>query len=304
MKGINQAKVEAYAQQLRRDLAQLPGTLPLLQDSAAAALELAQKANIEFDEITALAESDPALAARFLSTANSALYFRGTRVSSLRSAVVRLGVQEARDVLFMAVYSNVMLKIPRYRALVDGVFWHSVLVARTARTLAQRLGQSGDLAFMAGLMHDVGWAYCLKLASRRYPASVAHSKDLLQAVRDLHAAAGASLATTWRLSKEVVDACEHHHAAIIEPVGVEEADIRLSDLTLAELDAEIAPITKVVAVANATTRRLERPPPLTLEELTPLLAQLGPTVVEISDSILGALQEEQRQANPLARAGS
>ena len=200
----------SFLDALERDLQRGTGDLPVLAGAAAKALRLAQSPNFDFDEVVKIAESDPPLAARFLGVANSALYYRGTTIRSIRAAIVRLGVQATRDVLYMAVYSGTIFKVPLYRDLVEATFRHSVIVARIARRIAELTDSDAEMAFLAGLLHDVGRARCLKLASRRRMLSPTR-EEVVAAADALHAQAGAALARAWHLPEDVAMACELHH---------------------------------------------------------------------------------------------
>lgn len=195
---------------LRHDLERGTGDLPVLPRAADAALRLAQSPNFDYDDVVQVAESDPPLAARFLGVANSALYYRGVTIRSVKAALVRLGTQATRDVLYMAVYSGTVFKVPLYRKLVEETFKHSVVTARSARRIAEICGEDTESAFLAGLLHDVGRARCLKLASRRR-RDLPTEAEVLAAVDELHAEAGAALAQSWNLPEEVVEACAYHH---------------------------------------------------------------------------------------------
>lgn len=208
-----------FREAVERDLSRGTGDLPVLPRAAETALRLAQSPNFDFDEVVAVAESDPPLAARFLGVANSALYYRGTLIRSIKAAVVRLGMQATRDVLYMAVYSGTVFKVPLYRDLVEATFHHSVVVARMTRRIAELEGADPETAFLAGLLHDVGRARLFKLAARRR-AQKPTREEVLEAIDALHAEAGAALARAWHLPDEVVEACLYHHTPEDRPMAL------------------------------------------------------------------------------------
>jgi putative nucleotidyltransferase with HDIG domain len=186
--------------------------LPVLPGVAVEALRLARDPRVRVDALLGVVEEDPPLAARILAVANSTFYARGIPIRSLRQAVVRLGLHPLRDVIYMAIYANSVFDAPGFVELVRETFDHCVKVGRIAQRLAPVLGHDEESAFLAGLLHDVGKARCLKLFAR-HPLTRHCPKDrLLDAADELHEAAGAALARAWNLPAEVVDACEHHHA--------------------------------------------------------------------------------------------
>lgn len=244
---------------LERDLARGTGDLPVLPRAAEESLRLAQSADVDFDEVVRIAESDPPLAARFLSVANSALYYRGVIISSIKGAVVRLGTQATRDVLYMAVYSATLFHVPGFQDIVEDSFRHSILTARAARRIAERTMADSEIAFLAGLLHDVGRARCLKLAARRMRGNFT-LEEALAVVDSLHERAGASLAEAWRLPQDVIEACAYHHSPEGKPMAllVAAADYITKHVVNPER-ASIEDIEKGLAAANV--------PPEDMQEL-------------------------------------
>lgn len=188
------------------------GDLPVLPGVAVEALRRVRDPRIRVDDLLDVVERDPPLAARILAVANSSYYARGIPIRSLRQAVVRLGLGPLRDVIYMAIYANTVFDAPGFVDLVRETFDHSIQVARVAQRLAPLLGHDEEMAFLAGLLHDVGRARCLKLFAK-HPLTKGMPRELLEdATFVLHQAAGAALARAWALPPEVVDACAGHHA--------------------------------------------------------------------------------------------
>ncbi|HXN33428.1 MAG TPA: HDOD domain-containing protein, partial [Polyangiaceae bacterium] len=219
-------------EQLQRDLARGTSDLPTLPRSVTEALRLARTPGLDFAEVERVAASDPPLSARVVSVANSALYARAgmPRIASVRRAAVRLGTQATRDVLFQVAYASMFVDAPRFRDLVEATFQHGVRAARCARLLAREQGLDADIAFLSGLLHDIGRARCWKLlAKQRGTIDLASAAT---AVEGLHAVAGAELASAWHLPEEVVEACRWHH----EPGGRDYAMLIAAADAVARLD--------------------------------------------------------------------
>jgi putative nucleotidyltransferase with HDIG domain len=87
---------------------------------------------------------------------------------------------------------------------------HSLAVAHAARIFANAVGRDGDLAFLAGLLHDAGKAAGLvALTDRiRNPPPFA---EIFPIVDETHTATGERLAKLWRLPSEVCAAIAGHH---------------------------------------------------------------------------------------------
>ncbi len=198
------------ATELRSGLAELP----VLSQAVGEVMAILQERELDYERIIATAETDPALSARLISFANSPIHFRQMKVSSVRSALVRLGPQAASEALFIAICSSVF-QVPKFREHVEQIFRHSVVVARLAAHMASLCGYNARAVFLAGLMHDAGRCVCLNVAAhgtlKNEPLNEETERDLFAAIDDLHTAAGAKLAADWHLPAEVGEACRWHH---------------------------------------------------------------------------------------------
>lgn len=199
------------AERLRIHLERGTSDLPVLSRSVAEALRLARTANLDFDELAHVAAGDPPLAARVISVANSSAYARAgmPRIAAVKQAAARLGTQATRDVLYQVAYASMFVDAARYRDAIEATFQHGVRVAQVSRLLAEGRGLEGDVAFLAGLLHDIGRARSWKLLGSF--GENAPAEALLPLVDEVHAPAGAELAQAWHLPDEVVDVCRWHH---------------------------------------------------------------------------------------------
>lgn len=176
----------------------------------------------EVAAIAAIVEQDPPLAAAVLRVANSAWYGGTREIASVRGAVVRLGLGEMqRLVLTTAVYR----RFAGYGGMNPRQFWlHSIATALLTRAIARRStaeirAQDLDVAFTAGLLHDIG----VLVLSYLVPDEYAELAGLVQrdggslTERETerwsvdHAEAGELLARTWKLPEPIVQVVRHHH---------------------------------------------------------------------------------------------
>ena len=223
-------------QELRRRLDTGRAALPVLPHVAASALKLAadQRANVE--ELARLVDTDPPIAARFLSVANSAIYWRGFNASTTQAAIVRLGLARTRDLLFQIVYANTTVGLKRYQAVVRDSFDRSVRCAVAARVVSSRLGLPQELDYMSGLLHDIGEARIYRIFDG-LQIKPEQKKELHQLVQRYHCRAGAEVAMAWHLPPEIVDACAAHH----DDSSKDSPHVRLVMLADTLVDSLVAP---------------------------------------------------------------
>jgi len=194
--------------------------LPVLPQVATLALRLASDRNANVAELARLIETDPPIAARFLSISNSAIYWRGFTIGSTQAAIVRLGLARTRDLLFQVVYSNTATGLKRFQSEVRASFERSVRCAVATRIASRALSCQSDLDYMCGLLHDIGEARVLRILDE-LPAAGNQREEVARLVEQYHCRAGAEIAMAWHLPPEIVDACAaHHDASALDSVTV------------------------------------------------------------------------------------
>ncbi|HEY2410566.1 MAG TPA: HDOD domain-containing protein [Polyangiaceae bacterium] len=206
--------------------------LPVLPQVAQSALRLANDHDARIGDLAELVDTDPPIAARFLSVANSVVYWRGLLTSSTQSAIVRLGLANTRDLLFQVVYAASAGGLKRYQSMVQASFKRSVVAAVAARIAARELGIQTDYDYMSGLLHDIGESRIYRIldAMPKPAEGPSHVKELVQRY---HCAAGADVAIAWKLPAEIVDACAAHH----DPQAAGSLHVRLVMIADAVVDA-------------------------------------------------------------------
>jgi putative nucleotidyltransferase with HDIG domain len=224
---------------LERDLVKRLKTgraaLPVLPAVAQSAIRLANDPDARITDLASLVDTDPPIAARFMSVANSVIYFRGWVTSSTQSAIVRLGLASTRDLLFQVVYASTSGGLKRYQGAVQASFRRSVIAAHASRVISRELSIGTEYDYMAGLLHDIGESRIYRiLDGSKHPGTTQQVTSLVQ---KYHESAGAEIAMAWKLPTEIVDACAAHH----DPAAAANPNVRLvmiADCVVAALEAE------------------------------------------------------------------
>jgi HD-like signal output (HDOD) protein len=184
--------------------------LPMLPRVATLALRLASDPNASVQELADLVDGDPPIAARFLSVANSAAYYRGYNATSTHGAIVRLGLANARDLLFQVVYASSTNGLKRYQRQVQESFTRSVTAGVAARLICREQNRRYEYDYMCGLLHNIGEARIYRILST-FPRPKEGIALIDELVARHHASAGAEVAMDWRLPSDIVDVCAAHH---------------------------------------------------------------------------------------------
>jgi putative nucleotidyltransferase with HDIG domain len=186
----------------------------LLPEVALELMEVANRPDADFRKVEATVSRDPAVAARVLSVASSALFSRGQPVRSLRGAITRLGLAEVRNVAFEVAAQARIFRVPGYAQRMRKSLRLARFSGRVAQTICRTLGFESDLAHLCGLLHDMGEPLILGVIG---DAAGMKSQPLpplpiVQTVVDgYHAAAGALVCRAWKLPDCIADAAENHH---------------------------------------------------------------------------------------------
>ena len=174
-------------------------------------------------EVAAIIRQDPVIAARVLRSANSAAYAGRSPVSSIRDALLRLGLARVRRLALVAsLYDAVPVRGTR---AAREIFWHhSLAVAHGSEIIARyAVGGPEDLdpesVFLAGLLHDLG----LLVLESHYPKEstavkrhadakgVPLCKAEVEILQTDHGELGALLATHWTMPDSIAAAIRAHH---------------------------------------------------------------------------------------------
>src|SRR6056297_1482904 len=206
---------------LQQKLLSRADELSMLPAVATEALEMARDPECKTAEFAGVIERDVKLATEILSTANSVMFAATTPVSSLRQAIVRLGIKQCRNLILSSSAASLMKSLPLEQEWVREVIWqHSF---RTATTCAQlntsmNVGFEGE-EFTAGLLHDFGRLLLAVAAPEEFPRadtlSFEEDEEFLSretAVLGIdHCQFGAWFAKHNRLPRSLVAAIQFHH---------------------------------------------------------------------------------------------
>lgn len=193
--------------------------LPVLPRAALAAMQALRDEDSSAELCADLIGRDPVLAARTLRIANSPFYGMSGRVGSLRDAVLLLG-RRPLSTLVTALAVGRQFPASHCAGFDFQALWrHATASGIAARAIARELKMDEDLAFTAGLLHDIGvLALASQLPKEFEPVLAASSaEDLpLHEVEPAllgtdHAALGAVLARRWQLGEPLAEAIATHH---------------------------------------------------------------------------------------------
>jgi len=196
--------------------------VPLLPPVAREVMTLTNNPSLPVNRVVQVLGRDPVLAAQLLKAANSPLYGGNRRIAGLSEALLRIGTRGLRQLL-LTVSANRVLMVRARPELTSRLQLRASAVASASSHIARIYGTDADAAFMAGLLHDIGWAVIYGMAARSssaLPAEFSDSARLEEVCLHLHAEIGEGLAVAWNLPPLVTSAIGYHHRPAEARAGV------------------------------------------------------------------------------------
>ena len=177
--------------------------------------------------VAAVLAEDPATSVKVLKLTNSAFYGLNREVTSVKQAVMVVGMEAIKNLVLSASVLD-MFKGDDANVEFQEAFWrHSLATAFCCRLLARTVRSRGivdsDSAFSIGLLHDIGKiviCYFLPeerelVRKQRELGSDAQDHDLeMEVLGYNHAQIGSFLATQWKLPSLLGDAIANHHTPL------------------------------------------------------------------------------------------
>jgi putative nucleotidyltransferase with HDIG domain len=188
---------------------------PVMPDTAIQVDKLLKENDdVNINEISAIIKADPALTMRLIGISNSAYYRGAIATKNLEDAIMRLGMRETQNYLLLLTTRSLFESdTPPFKALLDGLWIHSLATAEAARLLGKQL-EFPDLnqLFTLGMLHDMGKLLLLQvLYELNRNGREMDKANIMSIVDSQHMAFGAALMRKWNMPSEFSYTAEQHH---------------------------------------------------------------------------------------------
>ena len=199
-------------------------------------------------DVAAIMSEDAAMSAKVLRLSNSAFYGPKSEINSIKQAILVLGLEAVKSlVLSSSVFD--MFRSQKLDVEFQEAFWrHSLATALAGRMLIRHhrafAGQDPEIAFSAGLLHDIGkLIICCFMPDehkqlRTYLVNnkVADYQAEETVVGYTHTLIGRMLAQNWKLPEAIQQAIEFHH---FPPVPTDDEPVYASVVHVADYIARL-----------------------------------------------------------------
>jgi putative nucleotidyltransferase with HDIG domain len=207
----------------RENIQDVIKSVPMLSTSASRLLQLTSDPDHDMMEIVNLVKTDANLTARVLKVVNSAAFGLLNEITSVDRAISYLGERVIVSIAIGDCAGKLFDKeLAGYEAEGGALWKHDLRTAIAAReVIIQSAAKiSADLAFTAGLLHDIGKSLISDYLQGTAPEAIklisSHdSHDYLSAEEKIigidHTEAGFELAQAWQLPEELAEVILYHH---------------------------------------------------------------------------------------------
>lgn len=178
--------------------------LPSLPDIALEVRSVTLERDLALNELVQVIQQDPGLSAYLIKIGNSAQYNRGRVVSSLTTALTRLGIDATRDLTASyAIRTLFFLKEPTIKGHLRAVWQRSVHTAAMAHVMAPRCGFPTEKALLAGLMQDIG-ALPILAQLQHFPDLAADSASVQELLQQFAGKVSGLILNAWGFEPAMV----------------------------------------------------------------------------------------------------
>jgi putative nucleotidyltransferase with HDIG domain len=153
--------------------------LESLPSVAVKAIELASSSTANFGDLVRVIESDPSLASRVIKVANSPWLGCPGDIDNLDRALALLGMEMVRTLSLSMLVTGLFIDNSNESAVDKAALWqHCLAGAIASEHIARKVGYTNPkVAFLAGLLHDIGKLIFLHWDHVRYEKVVEKARD-------------------------------------------------------------------------------------------------------------------------------
>lgn len=272
--------------------------LPPLKPMVLRLWQLLNSSDAGLQEITEAMSAEPVLCARIMAIANSPLYRGIEDITTAQKALIRLGLNEVKGIVYYLTLADSVHKSEFPPAFSARRYWtHSLSTALLCEKLADYYPQlfpmpkeEKETVYLSGLLHDIGYVLMATLApkdfatmARIWEAGDVSPLETEEAVFGVtHPVVSAKVLGLWKFPKSVQLASYAHHRTV--PDNASTAGIRvlkLADYLSTEAGYSFNPL------FTAEIKRADLPASLLENEYQPIVDEVSLKVETLVNQAFG-----------------
>lgn len=200
----NQVDADMVLKEVREHIQQGNFELPPIPDVMVQISQKIDNPTISIDEIIECI-TDQILVSKILRICNSPYYGHLGHISTLKAAVVFIGLKSLMSIITVHAMSSFS---PRNAKEIKKVLQHCLVCGMIARQITRDMGGNYELAFMCGLLHDIGKTILLDMLGDYM--LLPEARD--QLIEENHAEVGYLLAQKWNFGDDIKEVIRYHHS--------------------------------------------------------------------------------------------
>ena len=185
--------------------------LPLLAEVPQRVVKTIHAPDSSVEDVAGVIREDGTLSTKILSLSNSALFATVSEIVDLPTACSRLGMRTLSNIAnAMATANQYQSNDPVTLELMRSLWKHSVATAYCAEAIAEQLKLKEldpTMAYVSGLLHDIGKAVLVDVITTQYPGDAGRLKSspelITKAIAPIAPLVGVHVMQHWRLPGEL-----------------------------------------------------------------------------------------------------
>ena len=194
--------------------------LPSLPHVLIKLLSACQTDTTSIDTLVEIINKDASLSAKVLAVANSPVYAKSRKLTSLKQILLFLGIDTIKSIAITASVQQFFSRYSKEKSRFLKNFWeHTLYTAIVAKSLAKLTSYSNpEEAYLAGLLHDIGKLVFENYSQHEYSELLTNtsSDERLRLEYEkyniTHDLIGARLLEIWNVTDVISEAIKYHHA--------------------------------------------------------------------------------------------
>lgn len=203
------------------------------------------------EQLADVIQEDPVLSAKVLKTVNSSFFGFVFKTADVKSAVVRLGLKQIRDITMATSVGHFFNSEKDYKGYSPKALWQHSIGVGIMNQLQARIGPLKQLraihsqALLCGLVHDIGIIFeeqhlgeSFEIVLDKYAATenVDFHKVELEVFGFNHTHLGAAVLNQWKMPEDICFTVARHHEPKIPKDDLLSAVTAMSELLITHHD--------------------------------------------------------------------
>lgn len=182
--------------------------LPVLAEIPQRVVKTIHSPDASLNDVAQIIKEDAVLTTKVLSLSNSAFFATVSEIVDLPTACSRLGMRTLGNIANAMAFANQYKSTDKSAIqLMQKLWMHSLASAHCAELLAVKFGLDRDVAYVTGLLHDIGKVVMIDVITTKFsgtPPRLKESPDLIaRAIEPIAHLVGLHVVQYWKLAGDL-----------------------------------------------------------------------------------------------------